>query len=228
MHHNLMSIRNILMAFLFMFILAGCQAQKTKGPELVNIETAINRVVEYHKSGQYDADVAAVAQEGRLFIDKALASGKFDKPAVVFDIDETLLSNYSAFESMKFSFNQRTWQRWVNSAKAPAIEPMLELYNYLIQQGVSVFIITGRKEKSLRQTKKNLTKSGYVDWTNLFLRQKWAVDIPAETYKTKIRQQLVEKDGYQILASFGDQESDLSGGFAEQTFKLPNYIYLIP
>jgi len=29
-----------------------------------------------------------------------------------------------------------------------------------------------------------------------------------------------------IIANIGDQESDLAGGFAEKTFKLPNPFYI--
>jgi HAD superfamily, subfamily IIIB (Acid phosphatase) len=34
--------------------------------------------------------------------------------------------------------------------------------------------------------------------------------------------------GYTIIANVGDQFSDLEGGFAERTFKLPNSFYYIP
>jgi hypothetical protein len=33
--------------------------------------------------------------------------------------------------------------------------------------------------------------------------------------------------GYAIIATVGDQESDLGGGFAECTFKVPNPFYFI-
>ena len=38
---------------------------------------------------------------------------------------------------------------------------------------------------------------------------------------------LVEQ-GYTILLTIGDQESDLAGGFAERGFKLPNPVYFLP
>ena len=34
--------------------------------------------------------------------------------------------------------------------------------------------------------------------------------------------------GYDIVANFGDQLSDLTGGFADKTFKLPNPMYFLP
>ena len=39
--------------------------------------------------------------------------------------------------------------------------------------------------------------------------------------------QLTEQ-GYTILLSIGDQQSDLDGGYAERTFKLPNPVYFLP
>ena len=34
--------------------------------------------------------------------------------------------------------------------------------------------------------------------------------------------------GYDIVANFGDQFSDLNGGFADKTFKMPNPNYFMP
>lgn len=38
----------------------------------------------------------------------------------------------------------------------------------------------------------------------------------------------IESQGYDIVADFGDQFSDLEGGFADKTFKLPNPNYYLP
>ena len=40
--------------------------------------------------------------------------------------------------------------------------------------------------------------------------------------------QHIESLGYDIVANFGDQFSDLNGGFADQTFKIPNPTYFLP
>jgi len=47
-----------------------------------------------------------------------------------------------------------------------------------------------------------------------------------EKYKTEERRKL-EQAGYTIIANVGDQQSDLYGGSAECTFKVPNPFYLI-
>jgi hypothetical protein len=38
----------------------------------------------------------------------------------------------------------------------------------------------------------------------------------------------IENTGYAIIANVGDQRSDLEGGHAECTFKVPNPYYVIP
>ena len=38
----------------------------------------------------------------------------------------------------------------------------------------------------------------------------------------------IEERGYTILLTMGDQESDLTGGHAQATFKLPNPVYYLP
>ncbi len=46
-------------------------------------------------------------------------------------------------------------------------------------------------------------------------------------YKSATRAH-IESLGYNIVANFGDQFSDLKGGFADKTFKLPNPNYFLP
>ena len=41
------------------------------------------------------------------------------------------------------------------------------------------------------------------------------------------RKKLVDQ-GYTIIVNMGDQMSDLDGGFAERTYKLPNPFYFVP
>ena len=50
---------------------------------------------------------------------------------------------------------------------------------------------------------------------------------PTIQYKSGTRA-YIESLGYDIVASFGDQFSDLLGGFADKTFKMPNPNYYLP
>jgi predicted secreted acid phosphatase len=50
---------------------------------------------------------------------------------------------------------------------------------------------------------------------------------PTIQYKSGTRA-YIESQGYDIVANFGDQFSDLLGGFADRTFKMPNPNYYLP
>jgi hypothetical protein len=53
------------------------------------------------------------------------------------------------------------------------------------------------------------------------------VSCPTSRYKAGTRAHL-EDLGWDIVGNFGDQFSDLVGGFADKTFKLPNPNYFLP
>jgi len=53
------------------------------------------------------------------------------------------------------------------------------------------------------------------------------VSCPTIRYKSGVRAHL-EDLGWDIVGNFGDQFSDLTGGFADKTFKLPNPNYFLP
>jgi predicted secreted acid phosphatase len=54
-----------------------------------------------------------------------------------------------------------------------------------------------------------------------------AASCPTIQYKSGTRA-YIESLGYEIVANFGDQFSDLIGGFADKTFKMPNPNYFLP
>ena len=72
----------------------------------------------------------------------------------------------------------------------------------------------------------NLKAAGYEGWTDLFLKQPDDKSSVRE-FKTASRKQ-IEDGSFTIIANVGDQYSDLAGGHAERTFKVPNPFYFIP
>ncbi len=60
-----------------------------------------------------------------------------------------------------------------------------------------------------------------------FIHATTPVSCPTIQYKSGTRA-YIESLGYKIVADFGDQFSDLKGGFADKTFKLPNPNYFLP
>lgn len=69
-------------------------------------------------------------------------------PAVVLDIDETVLNNvaYNARQTLQGKgFEAASWERWVASAQAPAIEGAKTFLDTATQHGMKVIFITNRE-----------------------------------------------------------------------------------
>jgi predicted secreted acid phosphatase len=182
----------------------------------------------YHDSGAYLADVSRIAREAQTYLDQRLVEGVY-KPAIVFDVDDTLLSNYAYFDKeVDFAYLKKLNTLNENLRNdLPPLEPVVALCRYALSRNVATFIITGRFERRKHATEANLKKIGCEGYRDIYFRDSVEETWPAATYKTAERQ-MISREGYTILVNIGDQESDLRGGYAERTFKLPNYFYLIP
>lgn len=197
--------------------------------EPLNLGLLRKEVQEYHDSGIYEKELNDVIAKAQLYIvsqaNEPEASKK--KLAIVLDIDETSLSNYDRMAKLHFAANSKQLQQAILAADATAIKPTLVLYNEALKLGISVFFVTGRDESALEATKANLQNAGYKNWSGLYLRptsyeQPSIVDFKAQT------RALISKKGYTIIATIGDQYSDLLGGYAQKEFKLPNPFYFLP
>lgn len=207
--------------------LAGC-AQIPATREPLNLSTAKAAVVRYHDSGEYARELADVASQARIWIETRVASRRpGERLAVVFDIDETVLSNYGHMRAEDFGYKSEIWAAWVAKGEAPAIEPVREVFLTARRLGVPVVFITGRREPRDRAgTEANLARQGMGDYARLMMTPQDGRSLSNAERKTAMRRTLVE-EGFTIIANLGDQQSDLAGGFAERGFKLPGPFYLI-
>lgn len=206
--------------------LTGCVS--TRSAEPLNLSSAKTAAIAYYDSGTYERDIAAVAVEAEKFlIRRAARATPEERLAVVYDIDETVLSNYPHIKSQDFGYVPAVWNAWVDQAIAPAITPMRDLVLRSLELGYTVFYITGRTEPNERApTAQNLVREGLGDYEQLIMKPLGA---PGTAAVRKAEQRAaIEAEGYTIVASFGDQWSDLTGGAMERGFKLPNPFYEIP
>ncbi len=170
-------------------------------PPPLNIDKVKDVLLAY-QAENYDGDIAAVFAAARAYVEGR--AGQVSKPALVLDIDETSLSNWSNLKANNFGFiadgtcdrlpsGPCGFKAWILQGVAPPIKPALDLFN-------------AAKAKARPDDDPHPT---------------------VEAYKTEERRKLAEA-GYTIIATVGDQQSDLDGGFAECTFKVPNPFYFIP
>ena len=199
--------------------------------EPINLADLKAEVKAYHDSGLYIKEISkATAPAQDYIIKRAQENAKSRKPqklALVLDIDETSLSNYKGIIARDFGFNIKTINQEIKDADAPAIEPILLLYRTALKYKVAIFFVTGRPQATLKSTQANLQKIGYTEWTALYLRPDTYNQTSNIPFKVQARKAITEQ-GYTIIASVGDQYSDLTGGYAEKMYKLPNPYYFVP
>lgn len=198
-------------------------------PELLNLSRAKAAVVAYHDGGRYQKDVERVAGWAIDWLEQRAAMRNTDERLlVIFDVDETVLSNYPQMAAKDFGYVPEDWVKWVDKAAAPAIKPMREVYRVARELNVDVIFITGRKapEEEIG-TIKNLELQGMGEYARIIFRgESDTAETAAE--RKRLRRIQLEKEGWTIIASLGDQGSDLAGGHAERIFKLPNPFYEVP
>ena len=192
-----------------------------------NLGVIKEEIKAYHDSGAYDKEIKTVTDRARQYLEENLPRYGGQKSAIVFDIDETSLSNYPSIKDSDFGFISSAWNAWVDKGEAPAIQGCLELYQLARQKGMEVFFLSGRSEPQRASTARNLQKAGYTAYTSLILKGPEHKNMTTGDYKVIERRRIIEK-GYHIVVNIGDQASDLSGGYAEATFKLPNPMYFVP
>ena len=189
-------------------------------------------IEEYYDSGQARRDQESVTKSARKWIyswvdDRCEGDPQSCNATVVFDIDETLLSNYGYYKGTGFTFTQDGWDAFNEACRNSAIAPTRALYRKLLRDGFSVILLTGRSEEDRSWTADCLRKRGIAGWDKLILRSQAQADLSADVYKSQERASL-QRAGHRIVASIGDQVSDMSRGHLKAGFLLPNLMYVIP
>jgi acid phosphatase len=195
------------------------------GTTLPNLGLVKRAVTAYHDSGQWEADTAKITNAAGAYLAGLDPAGK--KMAVVFDIDETALSNWPSIRTEDYGYKPKVFDAWVMTAKAPAIRPIRDLYHLAHKKGCAIFFISGRSEALRGATEKNLRAAGYPKWDGLLLKPEDYHERSIVPFKAEQRRKLTAQ-GYRIVANIGDQDSDLEGGWAEKSFKVPNPAYFVP
>ena len=127
---------------------------------------------------------------------KKLEYFKMEYPAVMFDIDDTLIN-----------------------LNGKAIKPMIKLLNKCISEGILVIIITARSNVYYNETVNQLA-SFNIKYGVLYLRDDSLDDI--NTFKSNIKEVLSKNSNINTIMSIGDNIVDINGDFSGYWIKLPN------
>ncbi|MGA5191978.1 HAD family acid phosphatase [Streptomyces exfoliatus] len=186
------------------FLVVGpAPAASAADPDTHLTSTAAIADVDY---ATWRRDVAAVVAEARPYIERRSENAGREKQAIVLDIDNSSLeTDFHPF-----------WE-----LPTPAIADVREIVTAAHARGVDVFFVTARPGILHSLTDWNLKQAGYpVD--GLYVRSLPDLFAEVSAYKTEKRAE-IEAKGYTIIANIGNNTTDLVGGHAERTFKLPDY-----
>ncbi|MDT4912306.1 MAG: hypothetical protein QOC66_1434 [Pseudonocardiales bacterium] len=204
-----------------------------------DIDGADKALHTFSPTGNYAAEMAGIVTDAEKYLTRPHGKGSHPtssaKKAVLFDIDDTTLNTYNYEIYSNFVYNPTTNAAFVNAAAFPAVPHMVDLEHYAQSKGYEVFFLTGRPESQRVGTITNLNNQGYTfNPANVYLKDLASPilafctpNCPTITYKSAYRA-YIESLGYNIVANFGDQYSDLTGGYADKTFKIPNPMYYLP
>jgi hypothetical protein len=201
----------------------------------------------------YAREASSVARDGARYLDRRYHGHK--TKAIVLDVDDTTLANWNYEIFSNWAYNPTTNATFVTEQRFPAVPGMLTTVRTAEREGYAIFYLTGRPAAQEAATLGNLTAdgigvdAGYPKPTTLgngedglftkpavadypaYLKAACAADPNGSCttvhYKSATRAH-IESLGYEIVANFGDQFSDLRGGHADRTFKLPNPNYFLP
>jgi 5'-nucleotidase (lipoprotein e(P4) family) len=141
--------------------------------------------------------------------------GKPAKPAIIIDLDETVLDN-SAYTAWQIAADQpykpETWRVWVERAAAPAVPGAVPFLRLADSLEVTIFYVSNRSEEEYEATRINMEILGLPQLSpeHFLLR--------STTSDKSDRRRTIYSQGYEVLLLIGDNLGDFDGYWE----KLPN------
>lgn len=190
--------------------------------------TENNPVIQYKMAVKYAQNSAAVhalqvqayniAKEKLSEYLKTHSDNK--NPAVVLDLDETVLDNTPLMAmGIKKGFDYtkwgKHWRAWVQDASADLIPGAKSFLKYADQKGVKIFYISNRVAGQEKATIKNMKKLG--------LPQVTKNSVMLQGKSKKIRRNVV-KENHDIALLIGDSLHDFSAAFIKESSKKRNHV----
>jgi predicted secreted acid phosphatase len=138
----------------------------TSPPRLMSAHNTLHALLFQAVSAEYIALCWQAFQLARHALRERLQQGTFRSPAVIFDLDETLLDNsaYAAWQIQAgTNFDEASsWRAWCNAAQSEAVPAAVEYVHYVRESKATPFFVTSRENVTRRATVENLRKLGII------------------------------------------------------------------
>lgn len=209
-----------LLYVLVLFTPVVCQALELDGYNIQNLELLKKQIYTYFNSSTYHNDLSKLTCAVKNYLDNFQPTTA--RYAVIFDIDDTLLSLWPLYEASGLTYDEKFFETTIAQGILPAVPFMQDLYEFVKAKGFAIFLITGRPYSQHESTVKNLQREKFSAWDGIVFASK----MPRTAYKAAARRWISDQ-GYTIVATIGDQCSDIVGPAAGKGFKVPNPLYFI-
>lgn len=186
----------------------------------------LNAVLWMQRSVEYRASTETIYRAAADKLDLALKQPNWDalvpqergnaakglKPAVVMDVDETVLDN-SPYQARLVrdgkEYDEVTWDAWVAEKKAKPIPGVVEFAKAAQAKGVTIVYLSNRAVHLKDATLANLRSAGLpVADDEVFLGLGTVVDGCEQNGSEKNCRRLLAGRKYRVLMQFGDQLGD--------------------
>ncbi len=185
----------------------------TRTVPAVLAEQSLDAVIYHNASAETHRLFEQGYELARFRLDQNLAVPHDLPPAVIVDVDETVLDN-SPYQVMcaarGLAFDQATWTAWCEQARAKALPGAVDFLQYARDRGCTVYYITNRNEQEKAATVRNLASEGFP-----FADADHVMVMGASSDKTE-RRAKVAADHYIVLL-VGDQLTDMDQRFKQRT-----------
>ena len=194
---------------------SGTSMSRQPGPDN---EYQVGAILWTQSSAEYRALAYQAFSLARLRLDQRLATQRRGRaargvkpPAIIVDVDETVLDN-SRFQAEMIlrgtGYTPQAWQAWCDRAEAGAVPGAAEFLNYAARRGVQVFYITNRRQVEKAGTLTNLKNAGFpgVNDETVVIREQSSAS--KETRRQMVRAR------YRVVMLVGDNLNDFNDDFA--------------
>jgi 5'-nucleotidase (lipoprotein e(P4) family) len=200
--------------------------QAVPSPSPVSPDDDLNAVLWMQRAVEHDLVFREVYRDAGDTLVAALADPAWDAlpreeregpyaslpPAVIADVDETLLDNSPYQAQLILSgqeYGERSWAEWCKKEEARSLPGAVEFMRFAAEHGVTVYYLTNRNKELGAVTLANLRKVGFpVASDDVFLGLGTIVP-GCETVGTDkgCRRRLIGR-GHRVLMAFGDSIAD--------------------
>ena len=205
---------------------AATKAVPAAAPAASSADDNLNAVLWMQRSVEYRASTETIYRAAADKLDVALKQPNWDalvpdergnpvkglKPAVVMDVDETVLDN-SPYQARLVrdgkEYDEVTWDAWVAEKKAKPLPGVVDFAKAAQAKGITILYLSNRAVHLKEATLANLRSAGLpVADDQVFLGLGTVVEGCEQNGSEKNCRRLLAGRQYRVLMQFGDQLGD--------------------